>query len=116
MPIQAFKAIVGENAFLRPMLIWSGINMAKESWMLHEPLDPECVGATSTVVFGPAQSLEDEPIEVKFKELGIPCTPQKIVQAREAAERMLQEEKTVKVRSHKYVTEAEFEDILRKIG
>jgi hypothetical protein len=29
---------------------------------------------------------------------------------------MLHEEKTVKVRSHKYVTEAEFEDILRKIG
>ena len=116
MPIQAFKAVVGENAFLRPMLIWSGVNMAKESWMLHEPLDPECVGATSTVVFGPAQSLEDEPIEVKFKELGIPCTPQKIVQAREAAERMLHEEQTVKVRSHKYVTEAEFEDILRKIG
>jgi isopropylmalate/homocitrate/citramalate synthase len=116
MPIQAFKAVVGENAFLRPMLIWSGVNMAKESWMLHEALDPECVGTKSTVVFGPAQSLEDEPIEVKFKELGIPCTPQKIVQAREVAERMLHEERTVKVRSHKYVTEAEFEDILRKIG
>jgi hypothetical protein len=48
--------------------------------------------------------------------MGIPCTPQKIVQAREAAEKMLKEEKTVKVRAHKYVTEAEFEDILRKIG
>jgi len=116
MPIQAFKAVVGENAFLRPMLIWSGVNMAKESWMLHEALDPEWVGTKSTVVFGPAQSLEDAPIEEKFKEMGIPCTPQKIVQAREAAEKMLKEEKTVKVRSHKYVTEAEFEDILRKIG
>ena len=30
MPIQAHKAVVGENAFLRPMLIWSGVNMAKE--------------------------------------------------------------------------------------
>jgi D-citramalate synthase len=116
MPIQAFKAVVGENAFLRPMLIWSGVNMAKESWMLHEALDPEWVGTKSTVVFGPAQSLEDAPIEEKFKEMGIPCTPQKIVQAREAAEKMLKEEKTVKVRAHKYVTEAEFEDILRKIG
>jgi isopropylmalate/homocitrate/citramalate synthase len=78
MPIQAHKAIVGENAFLRPMLIWSGINMAKESWMLHEPLDPECVGTKSTVVFGPEQSIEDAPIEVKFKELGIPCSSKSI--------------------------------------
>jgi isopropylmalate/homocitrate/citramalate synthase len=116
MPIQAFKAVVGENAFLRPMLIWSGVNMAKESWMLHEALDPEWVGTKSTVVFGPAQSLEDAPIEEKFKEMGIPCTPQKIVQAREAAEKMLKEEKTVKVRAHKYVTEAEFEDVLRKMA
>jgi isopropylmalate/homocitrate/citramalate synthase len=116
MPIQAFKAVVGENAFLRPMLIWSGVNMAKESWMLHEALDPEWVGTTSTVVFGPAQSLEDAPIEEKFREMGIPCTPQKIVQARAAAEKMLKEEKTVKVRAHKYVTESEFEDIIRKIG
>ena len=116
MPIQAFKAVVGENAFLRPMLIWSGVNMAKESWLLHEPLDPECVGAESTVVFGPAQSLEDEPIEVKFKELEVPCTPEKIVQAREIAERMLKEQKTVMVRAHKYLTESEFEDIIRKIG
>ena len=115
IPIQPHKAIVGENAFLRPMLIWSGINMAKESWMLHEPLDPKCVGAKSTVVFGPEQSLEDEPIEVKFKELGIPCTPQKIVAARAAVEQMLHEEHTVKVR-RKYVTESQFEDILRKIG
>ena len=83
--------------------------------MLHEPLDPECVGTKSTVVFGPEQSLEDAPIEVKFKELGIPCTPQKIVQAREAAERMLLEEHTVKVR-RKYVTEKEFEDVLRKMA
>ena len=116
MPIQAFKAVVGENAFLRPMLIWSGVNMAKESWLLHEPLDPECVGAESTVVFGPAQSLEDEPIEVKFKELEVPCTPEKIVQVREIAERMLKEQKTVTVRAHKYLTESEFEDIIRKIG
>jgi isopropylmalate/homocitrate/citramalate synthase len=115
MPIQAHKAIVGENAFLRPMLIWSGINMAKESWMLHEPLDPKCVGTKSTVVFGPEQSIEDAPIEVKFKELGIPCTPQKIVAAREAVERMLLEEHTVKVR-RKYVTESEFEEVLKKMA
>lgn len=115
MPIQAFKAVVGENAFLRPMLIWSGVNMAKESWLAHEPLDSECVGAESTVVFGPEQTLEDEPIEVKFKELGIPCTPEKIVKVRETAERLLKEETTVTVRAHKYLTELEFEDILRKL-
>jgi isopropylmalate/homocitrate/citramalate synthase len=116
MPIQAFKAVVGENAFLRPMLIWSGVNMAKESWLQHEALGPEWVGAESTVVFGPAQSLEDEPIEVKFKELGVACTPEKIVKARAAAEAMLREEKTVRVRSHKYVTEKEFDAIIRKLG
>ena len=98
------------------MLIWSGVNMARESWMLHEPLDPECVGAESTVVFGPAQSLEDEPIEVKFKDLGVPCTPEKLIQVREIAEALLKEEKTVKVRAHKYLTESEIEDIIRKIA
>jgi hypothetical protein len=29
---------------------------------------------------------------------------------------MLKKEKTVKVRAHKYVTESEFEDIIRKIA
>lgn len=29
--IQPNKAIVGENAFLRPMYVWAGIDMAKES-------------------------------------------------------------------------------------
>lgn len=82
--------------------------------MLHEALDPECVGATSSVVFGPEQTIEDEPIEVKFKEMGIPCTPQKIVQVRDTVEKMLHEERLVKVR-RKYVTEAEFEDVLRKL-
>jgi hypothetical protein len=37
------------------------------------------------------------------------------VQARETVERMLLEERTVKVR-RKYVTEAEFEDILKKMA
>ena len=114
IPIQPHKAIVGENAFLRPMLIWSGIDMAKESWMLHEPLSPSLVGTKSNVVFGPEQSLDDAPIEKKFKELGIPCTPVKIVQAREAVERMLLEERQITVR-RKYVTELEFEDILKKM-
>jgi len=35
LPIQPHKAIVGENAFLRPMYVWAGIDMAKESWFLH---------------------------------------------------------------------------------
>jgi 2-isopropylmalate synthase len=115
MPIQAHKAIVGENAFLRPMYIWSGIDMAKESWMLHEPLSPRLVGTKSNVVFGPEGSLDDAPIETKFKELGIPYTPMHIVKARETVERMLLEERTITVR-RKYVTESEFEDILRKMA
>jgi 2-isopropylmalate synthase len=113
-PLQPHKAIVGENAFLRPMYIWSGINMAKESWMLHEPLSPEAVGATTDVVFGPEGSLDDAPIETKLKELGIPYTPTDIVRVRETVEGMLLEEQTIKVR-RKYVTETEFEDVLRKV-
>jgi 2-isopropylmalate synthase len=111
IPIQPHKAIVGENAFLK---IWSGIDKAKESEMPHEPLSAHLVGTNSNVVFGPQGSLDDTPIEMKFKELGIPCTPMGIVKARETVERMLQEERTIKVR-RKYVTEAEFEDILRNM-
>jgi isopropylmalate/homocitrate/citramalate synthase len=114
IPIQPHKAVVGENAFLRPMLIWSGVNMAKESWLLHEALDPECVGASSTVVFGPHQSLEDAPIEVRLKELGLPYTPADIGRVRQAVEGLLNEERTLKVR-RKYVTEAEFDDVAKKL-
>ena len=93
--IQPHKAIVGENAFLRPMYVWAGINMAKESWMLHEPLSPEFVGTHSTVVFGPEGSLDDAPIELKLKEQGIPYTAADIVRVREAVWKMLKEETTV---------------------
>ena len=75
VPIQPHKAIVGDNAFLRPMYIWAGIDMAKESWMLHESLSSHMVGTQSTVVFGPEGSLDDAPIEKKLQELGIPYTP-----------------------------------------
>ena len=114
IPIQPHKAIVGENAFLRPMYIWAGIDMAKESWMLHEPLSPHLVGTESTVVFGPEGSLDDAPIEKKLKEQGIPYTPADIVRIRETVEAMLLKEHTVKMR-RRYVSELEFEDILWKV-
>ena len=114
VPIQPHKAIVGGNAFLRPMYIWAGIDMAKESWMLHEPLSSHLVGTESTVVFGPEGSLDDAPIEKKLQELGIPYTAADVVRVREAAESMLLEETTVKSR-RRYVSELEFEDILRKV-
>jgi isopropylmalate/homocitrate/citramalate synthase len=113
IPIQPHKAIVGENAFLRPMYIWAGIDMAKESWMLHEPLSAKLVGTESTVVFGPEGSLDDAPIEKKLKDLGIPYKPADVVRVRKAVEAMLLKEHTVKMR-RRYVSELEFEDILRK--
>jgi isopropylmalate/homocitrate/citramalate synthase len=113
LPIQPHKAIVGENAFLRPMYIWAGIDMAKESWMLHEPLSPHVVGTESNIVFGPEGSLDDAPIEWKLRELGIPFTPADVVRVRETVEAALLEEHTVTMH-RKYLTELEFEDILRK--
>ena len=114
LPIQPHKAIVGENAFLRPMYVWAGIDMAKESWFLHEPLNPRVVGTESTIVFGPEGSLDDAPIEMKLRELGIPFTPADIVRVREAVEAALLEEHSVKVQ-RKYLSEAQFEDLLRKV-
>jgi isopropylmalate/homocitrate/citramalate synthase len=114
IPIQPHKAIVGENAFLRPMYIWAGIDMAKESWMLHESLSSHLVGTQSTVVFGPEGSLDDAPIEKKLRELGIPFTPANIVRVREAAETALLEEHTFKAR-RRFISETEFEDMLRKL-
>jgi isopropylmalate/homocitrate/citramalate synthase len=114
VPIQPHKAIVGGNAFLRPMYIWAGIDMAKESWMLHEPLSSHLVGTESTVVFGPEGSLDDAPIEKKLQEQGIPYTAADVVRVREAVESMLAEEITVKSR-RRYVSELEFEDVLRKV-
>ena len=112
--IQPHKAIVGENAFLRPMYVWAGINMAKESWMLHEPFSPKLVGTHSTVVFGPEGSLDDAPIELKLKEQGIPYTAADIVRVRQTAQKMLQEETTVKIR-RPYISESDFEALLRKV-
>jgi isopropylmalate/homocitrate/citramalate synthase len=115
LPIQAHKAIVGENAFLRPMYVWSGKNMAAESWQPSEPLNPKVVGAEDKVVFGPKGSLDNEPIEWKLKELGIPYTAADIERVRETVGQMIKEELTVKV-PRKYVTELEFEDICRKVA
>ena len=112
--IQPHKAIVGENAFLRPMYVWAGINMAKESWMLHEPLSPDLVGTHSTVVFGPEGSLDDAPIELKLKEQGIPYTPADVVRVRQAVQKMLLEETTYEV-PRPYVSETDFEALLRKV-
>ncbi|MCJ7596706.1 MAG: hypothetical protein MUO52_18235, partial [Desulfobacterales bacterium] len=92
-----------------------GIDMAKESWMLHEPLSAHLVGTQSTVVFGPEGSLDDAPIEKKFGELGIPYTPADVVRVRKTVEEALLEEHPVKVRRRRYVSESEFEDILRKM-
>ncbi len=113
--VQPHKAIIGDNAFLRPMYVWSGINMAKESWMLHEPLAPKLVGMKSTVVFGPEGSLDDAPIELKFKELGIPYTAEDVVRARQAVWDALKEQQTIKI-NRPYVSESDFEDILRKLA
>jgi len=115
IPIQPHKAIVGENAFLRPMYIWAGIDMAKESWMLHEPLSSHLVGTESTVVFGPEGSLDDAPIEKKLQEQGIPYTPADVVRVRETVEKALREEHQITVRRRRYFSESEFEDILRKV-
>jgi 2-isopropylmalate synthase len=113
IPIQPHKAIVGENAFLRPMYIWTGIDMAKESWQLHEPLNPKLVGAEDKIVFGPEGSLDDAPIEWKLREMGRKYTAADVVRIRETVEAALLEEHTFKSR-RKYVTELEFEDIVRK--
>ena len=113
IPIQPHKAIVGENAFLRPMYIWAGIDMAKESWMLHEPLSPSLVGADSHVVFGPEGSTDDAPIEKKLQELNIPYTAADIVMVRKLVETEVDRE--IPAKTHKkYLTETEFEDLLRK--
>jgi isopropylmalate/homocitrate/citramalate synthase len=114
VPIQPHKAIVGQNAFLRPMYIWAGIDMAKESWFLHEPLNPESVGTKSTIAFGPEGSLDPEPIEKKLKELNLPCTPDDIVRVREAAEAELAKETIVKF-PRWYISESDFEDLCRNV-
>lgn len=114
VPIQPHKAIVGANAFLRPMYIWGGIDMAKESWFLHEPLNPEIVGTKSTVAFGPEGSLDPEPIEKKLKELNLPCTPEAIVRVREAAEAELAKETVVSF-PRWFISESDFEDLCKKV-
>ena len=114
VPIQPHKAIVGENAFLRPMYVWSGIDMAKESWMLHEPLCADLVGNVSHTVFGPEGSLDDSPLELKFKQFGIPYTAEDFVKVRNTVESMLKE-KRVEERPRPYVTETDFDAMLKKM-
>ena len=57
--------------------------------------------------------IDDAPIEWKLRELGIPFTPADVVRVRETVEAALLEEHTVTMH-RKYLTELEFEDILRK--
>lgn len=109
---QPHKAIVGDNAFLRPMVVWGGHDMARESWMSHASLDPDYVGADSSVVFGPEATLDDEPIALKFKELGIDYTAEDIIKVRNAVEAKLQEEVTVKHPRY-YLTEAQYDELVK---
>ena len=112
---QPHKAIIGESAFLRPMYVWAGVDMARESWMLHEPLCPEVVGMESHVVFGPEASLDDGPIELKFRELGkTDYTADDIVKVRSAVEQELLKERTF-TSPTPYLTEDQYDALVKKM-
>ena len=116
VPIQPHKAIVGENAYLRPKIVWGGMDMSQESWMTHEALSPEAVGAKDYehVVFGGYATLDDDPIKFKLKEIGMPYTSDDIDKMRKAVEEALKEERVTR-RSKPYVTEEEFGEMAKKI-
>jgi 2-isopropylmalate synthase len=116
VPIQPHKAIVGENAYLRPKIVWGGMDMSQESWMTHEALSPEAVGAREYehTVFGGYATLDDDPIKYKLKEIGLPDTPENIVKMRKAVEEALKGERVIR-RPKPYVTEEEFAEIAKKI-
>lgn len=82
--------------------------------MLHEPLSPHLVGTESTVVFGPEGSLDDAPIELKFKQLGIKYTAADVIQVRNAVNEALKEERVIRS-PRPYVSEADFEVIMKKV-
>jgi 2-isopropylmalate synthase len=114
VPIQPHKAIVGDNAFRRPKEIWAGVDMAKESWMLHPAIWPEYVGTRDYVCFGTEASLDDEVLEYKFKEHHIPYTANDIIKVRHAVEERLKEEQIFKFPTW-YITEEQFDDMLKKM-
>lgn len=116
VPIQPHKAIVGENAYLRPKIVWAGMDMSQESWMTSEALSPEAVGAEESehVVFSGYATLEDDPIEFELKEIAIPYTASDIIKMREAIKEALKEER-IERRTKPYVTEKEFKEMAKKI-
>jgi methanogen homocitrate synthase len=116
VPIQPHKAIVGENAYLRPKIVWGGMDMSQESWMTHEALSPEAVGAKDYehVVFGGYATLDDDPIKFKLKEIGMPYTSDDIDKMRKSVEEALKEERVTR-RPRPYVTEEEFEQMAKKM-
>ena len=93
-----------------------GSGMDQEAWMTHEALSPEAVGAKEYehVVFGGTATLENDPIEMKLKEMGIPYTAADILKMRNAIEEALKEER-VTIRPRPYVTEEEFEQMAKKM-
>lgn len=116
VPVQPHKAIVGENAYLRPKIVWGGMDMSQESWMTHEALSPEAVGAKEYehVVFGGYATLDEDPIRMELEELGLPYSAGDIEKMRKAIEEALKEEQVIR-RPKPYITEEEFEEIARKI-
>jgi isopropylmalate/homocitrate/citramalate synthase len=116
VPIQPHKAIVGENAYLRPKIVWGGMDMSQESWMTHEALSPEAVGAKEYehVVFGGYATLDEDPIRMELEELGLPHSAEDIEKMRKAIEEALKEERVIR-RPKPYITEEEFAEIARKI-
>lgn len=114
VPIQNHKAIVGGNAFRRPKEIWAGVDMATESWFLHPSLDPHAVGCEHECCFGTEASLDDEVLEFKFKQLGIPYTAADIVKVRDAVHERMKETQTFTF-PRWFLTENEFDDMVKKM-
>ena len=116
VPIQPHKAIVGENAYLRPKIVWGGMDMSQESWMTHEALCAEAVGAEKCehVVFSGSATLEDDAIGFQLKDMGLPHSAEDVVKMRKALQEALKEE-VVEKKLRPYVTDDEFEAIGKKI-
>ncbi len=116
VPIQPHKAIVGENAYLRPKIVWGGMDMSQESWMTHEALSPEAVGAGEYehVVFSGAATLENVAIKTQLKDLGMPSGAEDVASMREVLLESLNEE-IVEKKNRKYITDDEFAAMARKV-
>lgn len=104
VPVQPYKAVVGENMFIQTTDAHIVAEL-KGKWYLMNSFDPSYIGGKGQILFGP-QSLNGQGLRAKIESMGLSVTEPQL------GELLLELENLLKIK--KAIPEEEMEEIVRK--